>query len=203
MIIVDIEASGTDPNKSSLLSVGAVDFDNSDNRFYEECKIFDGAHVEGAALAVNGFTKKEITDSLKKTDREVVILFLDWLFKCKDWTLAGQNTSFDRDFLMYTAYRYHINWPLAHRTIDLHSIAYYHMVKRGVLPPQKNNHSAVNLDTILKYCGIEVQRGKHNTLEDALLEAEAFSRLFNEKPFIDEYAQYQIPWREKVDLVSP
>jgi DNA polymerase III epsilon subunit-like protein len=195
VIVVDVEASGTDPHKSSLLSIGAVDFRNPENRFYEECKIFDGAHVEEEALAVCGFTRAQILDPKKKTDGEVVKDFLDWLAKCPEWTLAGQNTSFDRDYLMYTAYRYHINWPLAHRTIDLHSVAYFHMIQNGIKPPLRNNHSAVNLDTILKYTGIDFQRKKHNALEDALLEAEALSRLFYNRVLLPEYKQFPIPWK--------
>lgn len=195
MIVVDVEASGVDSQKSSLLSIGAVDFNNPRNRFYEECRIFEGAHVEKEALDVCGFTKEQINDPSKQTDRELVEHFLEWLTKCKEWTLAGQNTSFDRDYLMHTAYRYHINWPLAHRTIDLHSIAYFHMVKNGIQPPLRNNHSAVNLDNILKYVGVTFTRSKHNALEDALLEAEALSRLFYDKPLIDEYRNFEIPWQ--------
>jgi DNA polymerase III epsilon subunit-like protein len=194
MIVVDVEASGVDPHKSSLLSVGAVDFKNPENRFYEECRIFDGAHIEDEALAVSGFTREQINDPNKKTDREVVLDFLAWLSKCPEWTLAGQNTSFDRDFLMYTAHRYHINWPLAHRTLDIHSIAYFHMVRRGVTPPLRNNHSAVNLDSIMKYVGMDVSRGKHNALQDALLEAEALSRFFYDKPLLVEFSKMPIPW---------
>src|SRR3989344_3812434 len=150
MIIVDVESSGVDPVKDSLISVGAIDFDNPKNRFYEECRIWDGAHVEDEALVVNGFTREQITDPKKQTDREVVEKFLKWVDSCKEHTLAGQNPSFDRDFLTYTAYRYHINWPLAHRTIDIHSIAYFHMIKHGTPIPIENKHSKINLTGIIK-----------------------------------------------------
>lgn len=198
MIVIDIESSGMDPQKSSLLSVGAVDLDNPENRFYEECRVFEGAHIEDEALKVNGFTKEQATDSQKQTDGEVVEKFLVWLKTCKEWTLAGQNTSFDRDFMMHTAHRYHINWPLAHRTIDLHSIAYAHMIGRGFAIPLKNNHSALNLDAILKYTGINFERKQHNALEDALLEAEALSRLLYGKILLAEFAEQKtFPTLEK------
>ena len=57
MIVVDVESSGVDAQKDSLVSVGAIDFDNPENRFYEECRIWDGAHVEKEALEINGFTR--------------------------------------------------------------------------------------------------------------------------------------------------
>lgn len=89
MIVVDVEASGVSPEKDSLVSVGAVDFSNPARRFYEECRIWDGAHIEDDALAVNGFSREQITDPKKKTDREVVIDFLAWLEQAEEKTLAG------------------------------------------------------------------------------------------------------------------
>ncbi len=193
MIIVDVETTGVDARLCSLLSVGAVDFDNPTNQFYEECYIFEGAHIEKEALPIAGFDEVAIRDVTKKTDREVVEAFLVWMKTCTEWTLVGQNPSFDRDFLQETAHRYHINWPLAHRTIDLHSVAYFHMKKRGISPPLKNNHSALNLDRILEYVGLPTRQKAHNALADAMLETEAFSRLLSGKNLLSEYAGYQIP----------
>ena len=98
-----------------------------------------------------------------------------------------------RAFLEETAHRYHVNWPLAHRTIDVHSIAYYHIKKRGIEPPQKNSHSALNLDRILKYVGLSARAKKHNALEDAKLEAEALSRLLYGKNLLTEYSSLSVP----------
>jgi len=190
MVIVDVEASGVSPEKDSLVSVGAVDFANPQNRFYEECRIWDGAHIEDEALAVNGFTREQITDPKRKTDREVVLAFLAWLEKIEEKTIAGHNPSFDRDFLQATAYRYHINWPLAHRTLDLHSICYFDMLQVGVEPPLTNGHSALNLDAVLRFVGIPEEPKPHNALTGALVETEAFGRLFYKKPFLDEFLKY-------------
>ncbi len=193
MIIVDVESTGVDAKLCSLLSVGALDFDNPQNQFYEECRIFEGAHVEKEALKINGFSVNQIRDVAKKTDREVVEAFLAWMKTCKEWTLAGQNPSFDRDFLQETAHRYHINWPLAHRTIDLHSVAYYQMLKLGKEIPRKNNHSALNLDRILEQAGLPTREQKHNALDDAKLEGEALSRLVYGRSLLPDYASFPIP----------
>ncbi len=187
MIFVDVEASGVDPHKDSLVSVGAIDFDNPLNIFYEECRIWEGAHVEKEALEINGFTREEITDPKKKTDREVVEDFLKWIEKCDNHTLAGQNPSFDRDFLEKTAHRYHLNWPLPHRTIDLHTVAYVKMIEGGITPPTDKKRSDLNLDKILDFVGIQARKGAHNALEDAKLEAEAFSRLVYGKKLLGEF----------------
>lgn len=219
MIVVDVEATGVDARLCSLLSVGAVEFERPENEFYMECYAFPGAHIEKEALKISGFTMEEIATPsqisplekgernlcasaseisvhqrlAKRTDREVVLAFLDWMKTCSEWTLAGQNPSFDRAFLEETAHRYHINWPLAHRTIDLHSVCYYHMKKRGVATPLRNNHSALNLDRIAKYVGLPTRENKHNALADAKLEAEALSRLLYGKNIVGEYAGYAIP----------
>lgn len=192
MIVVDVETTGVDTRRCSLLSVGALDFDNPTNQFYVECRAFDGAHVEKEALVISGFTAEQIRDTEKKTDREVVEEFLAWMKTCTEWTLAGQNPSFDRNFLEETAHRYHINWPLAHRTIDLHSVAYAEFLKMGKEIPRKNNHSALNLDRILTHVGLPTRAKKHNALLDAKLEAEAFSRLLHQKKLLSEYANFPL-----------
>ncbi|MEK7574718.1 MAG: 3'-5' exonuclease [Patescibacteria group bacterium] len=193
MIVIDVEASGVSPEKHSLVSVGAVDFANPENRFYAECRIWDGAHVEKEALAVNGFTHEQITDPTKKTDREVVLDFLAWAENISDKTIAGHNPAFDRDFLEATAHRYHINWPFAHRTIDLHSICYLDMIKRGVAIPSTHGHSALNSDAVLVYVGIPSEPRPHNALTGAIVETEAFGRLFYGKSYLNEFEKYPFP----------
>src|SRR3989344_5615496 len=154
MIVVDMESSGLDPSKNGLLSVGAVDFSNPSNTFYGECRLWEGGHIDPEGLAVNGFTEEEVRDAKKQTEGELVRAFLSWTETCPEKTIAGQNPSADRDFLRASAHRSHIDWQFAYRTIDLHSIAYYHMLKRGMEIPTKHEHSALSLDKILVYCGV-------------------------------------------------
>ena len=197
MIIVDTETTGMEVTKHALLSIGAIDLQNPDYIFYEECRIWEGAHVDDEALKINGFSKESITDSKKQSEKDTIEHFLKWIEGCSEHTLAGQNTSFDRDFLKSAVYRYHINWPFTYRVIDLYSVAYAHMISHGVTPPVKGKHSDLNLDKILVYCGIMFTRGVHNALEDAKLEAEALSRLFFGKGLLPEFAKFSIPWISK------
>lgn len=198
MIIVDIEATGTEPHKHSLLSIGAVDFANPDNQFYEECRMWDGAHIMDEALAVCGFSRESIIDPRKQTEKELVTHFLAWAAGCEEQTIAGQNPSGDRDFIKYGCERAHINWPLAYRVIDLHSVCYVHQIQKGIVPPVIHKHSALNLNAILGYVGItEAQPQPHNGLIDALLEAECFSRLINNESMFPQFKIYPIPWLAK------
>lgn len=194
MIIVDVESSGVEPAKHSILSIGAIDFLNPKNQFYGECRIWDGAHIMDEALAVNGFTREQITDTKKQTEKDLVKSFLAWVEILSEHTIAGQNPSFDRDFIHKALERYHLNWPLAYRTIDLHTVCYFHMVKRGVSPPIANKRTDLNSDKIMKYVGIPAEPHPHNALNGAKVAAEALSRLLYDKSLMEEFKDYPIPW---------
>lgn len=194
MIVVDIEASGTEYHKHSIVSIGALDFANPTNQFYDECCIWDGAHIMDEALEVCGFSREEVTDPSKKPESEIVRAFLGWAMEVPEHTLAGQNVSFDRDFLKAAAERAHLNWPLAYRTIDTHTLAYMHMVKRGLNVPTTEGRSALDLDAVLRYCGIPDEPTPHNALTGALSHAEIISRLLYDRKLLPDFEHYPIPW---------
>ncbi|MEX0917570.1 MAG: 3'-5' exonuclease [Candidatus Paceibacterota bacterium] len=196
MLVVDVEGSGTEPDIHSIVSIGALDLENPENRFYEECRIWDGAHIMEGALAVNGFTEAEITDPAKKTEGEIVTAFLEWSQHLGDRTLAGQNVSYDRNMLQAAAARAGLSWDLAYRTIDTHSLCYMHMVKAGKTPPIDPQHrrSALNLDAVLNYCGIPEEPTPHNALTGALCHGEVISRLLYGKALLPEFSEYPMPF---------
>lgn len=196
MIIVDIEASGTEHEKHSIVSIGALDFDNPENRFYKECRIWDGAHVMDEALEVNGFTKEQITDPNKKTEADIVAEFMEWSFSMADRTLVGQNVSFDRNFLMSAAQRAKLQFDLPYRTLDTHTMCWMHMIKSGLQVPIDPQHkrSMLDLDAILNYCGISEEPHPHNALTGALCHGEVTSRLIYGKKLLPEFAEFDIPW---------
>lgn len=195
MIVVDVEASGIDPQTHSIVSVGAIDFSNPTRQLYEECRIWDGAHVMEDALEVNGFSEAQIRDTAKQTEGELVHTFIAWALETPDRTLAGQNVSFDRDMLRAAATRAkHTEWPFAFRSIDTHTLAYMHHVKRGLSVPLAHNRSALDLDAILNYCGIPEEPTPHNALTGAKCHAEVISRLLYDKKLLPEFEAFPIPW---------
>lgn len=195
MITIDVEASGTDYEKHSIVSVGAVDFTNPARQFYEECRIWDGAHIMDDALVVNGFSEAEITDPQKKTEGELVEVLLAWIHETDDYTLAGQNVTFDRDFIQAAARRAAADYDLPYRIIDTHTLCYMHMVKRGMNIPFAKHHTALDLDAILRYCGVPEEPSPHNALTGALCHAEVVSRLLYDKKLLPEFELYEIPWK--------
>lgn len=200
MLIVDVEASGTEYAKHSIVSLGALDLSNPSNRFYEECRIWDGAHVMDEALVVNGFTKAQITDPKKQSEADLIHAFLHWSQSVGERTLGAQNVSFDRDFLRAAAMRAgHTEWPFSYRTIDVHTLAWMHMVNHGLQPPidPLKHHSALDLDATLEYCGIPAEPDPHNALTGALSHAEVIARLLYGRKLLPEFTQYEIPWKVK------
>lgn len=193
MIIVDVETTGPNPQKHSIISIGAVDFLNPENQFYQECRIWDGAEILKEALQLAGFSKEQVKSKNKKPLKETVKDFLLWTKNSKSKLLAGQNTSFDRDFIKTSAKRYEIKEGFGYRTIDLHSICHAHYLKREITPPCKNKKSDLNLDKILNYVGLPEEPKPHNALTGAKMEAETLSRLIYKKSLLKEFKRFSIP----------
>ncbi|MEX0931362.1 MAG: 3'-5' exonuclease [Candidatus Paceibacterota bacterium] len=193
MIVVDVEATGTEPGIHGLVSIGAIDLDKPERQFYEECHIDEGIHVMKEALRINGFSEQELYDISKPSEEEIVTAFISWALDTSDHTIAGQNPSFDRDFIRAGAKRYHIDWPLAYRTVDLHSVCVTHMLERKKELPIEKERSALTSDAIFSYVGLPAEPHPHNALVGAQMEAEAFSRLFWGKKLLPDFERYDMP----------
>ncbi len=192
MIVVDIESTGIEAFKHSIVSIGAVEFENPKNRFYEECRIWQGAHVMKESLEFLSLTEMDVKDPNKPPVAEVLKRFIKWALARSEHTFAGQNPSFDRDFLKVEAERNHLDWPFAHRTIDLHSVCYAHMIKRNIAPPIENHRSALNSDKISIYVGIKPEARPHKAINGALQASECLSRLLYGKTLLQEFAKFPL-----------
>ncbi len=198
MIVLDVEASGLNPKADSIVSIGALDSENQANRFYGECRVWEGAHMHEEALAINGFTKESLTDVDKQTEAELVNAFVAWALEIEsDRTLAAQNVSFDFSFIEAACDRAEIHFPFAKRTLDVHSLVWMHMSVNNVTPPLLHNHSAISLDSALTYCGLPSETKPHNALTGALAHAEVISRVAYNKLLLPEYSTFPIPWMNK------
>jgi DNA polymerase III epsilon subunit-like protein len=196
MIVLDIEATGTNPLKHSVLSIGAIDFDRPERRFYGECRMWEGAHIMEGSLEVNGFTEAEARDEHKISEAELVTQFMEWTQECADRTLSGQNVSFDRAYVVAACERTHTSCDLPYRTLDTHTMCYMHMIKAGLAPtidPQ-HRHTNLNLNTVLNYCGVPSEPNPHNALTGAMCHAEVACRLLYGRALLPEFQQYPLPW---------
>lgn len=196
MIAIDIEASGVDYLKNSIVSIGAIDLDDKDKVFFGECRVWEGSHVSEDTALFLQTTEEELRDPKKQSEGELVEKFMRWIDSVNDRTLLGQNVSFDRDFLKAACGRIHHEWPLAYRTIDTHTLCYMHYVKRGLKPPfnEEKHRTAIDLDAILVYCGIPEEPVPHNALTGAKSHAEVAYRLLYDKKLLPDFDQFDIPW---------
>lgn len=196
MIVIDAEFSGLNPHKHSILSLGAVEYERPENRFYEECRIWDGAHVMREALLMNDFDEENIRDEKKQTEGQLLEKFFNWARDVSDHTLAGHSPHFDLNFIQEATSRWKLNFPLAQRTIDLHTICWMHMKQKGVEVPLSSGRSALNSDFVFTYTGLPEEPKPHNALNGALFNTEALSRLLEKRNLITDFTRYQIPWEK-------
>lgn len=197
MIVLDVESSGLVPEKHSILSLGALDLEDPTNQFYEECQVWEGAEIEDEALAINGFSREEVMGqgSNKQTEAGLIASFVAWAMdRPKDRTLAAQNVTFDRLFVEAACKRAGLESPFAHRTIDVHSLVWLHMVERGITPPTKNSHSGIDLTAALSYVGVPEEPKPHNALTGAYCHAEVISRIAYTKKLLPDFSSFDIPW---------
>jgi DNA polymerase III epsilon subunit-like protein len=193
MIVLDIETTGTDPRRHSIIEVGAIDFDSPDNYFNEGCQVWDGSEIDKKALEINGFTLNEIHDQTIFTQKELISRFMIWADKIEDKTIAGQNVDFDINFLNESSKRCGLNLSLGKRKVDQHSLVYAHFLKRSISPPLKDGFSDLNSDLIMNYVGLPAEPKPHRAINGARFEAEALSRLLYGRPMFDEFSGYAIP----------
>ena len=87
MVIIDIETTGLNPKKHSILEIGALDFNNPTNQFYQKCRIFDGAEIDPKALMVNGYNDSQLKDLNRITLEELIVSFIDWIKEIDNKTI--------------------------------------------------------------------------------------------------------------------
>lgn len=177
----------------TILSIGAIEFSNPDNRFYKEGRVAKNDPVSDEALRFNGFTKEQIYDSAKPSEQELVSSFFAWLGQFADQTIAGQNVDFDRRFLDAKAKKYGLATQIGKRVVDMHTLAYTRYMQLGLPIPLANDSSNINTDTIFQFVGLKARPGTHSALEDAKLEAETFSRLLFGRNLLVEYKTFAVP----------
>ena len=144
MIVVDVETTGLDPQKHSIVSLGAVDFNDPSRNFYSECAPWVGAEIDPIALKINGFTKEELLDSRRKSLKMVMLEFLEWIQPCKNKVLVGENVFFDRDMLNTAFEKSAISFRFPSRIIDLHSLSCIYHLQQGKMFPTDNGKSILN-----------------------------------------------------------
>jgi DNA polymerase III epsilon subunit-like protein len=181
VIVADIETTGMSPKRNSIVSIGAVEFENPDNTFYGECRVEEGLEMDPVSFQINGFTVKQVTDRRKPQGEALLRKFSSWVEKIDERTLAGDNIWFDTGFLKEKMRKSGIKWPFRGEPVELHEIS------------PINEGMPWSLDIVLRIVGMPERKCAHNALDDAMLTAEAISRLAFGKVLIKKYARHKVP----------
>jgi DNA polymerase III epsilon subunit-like protein len=193
MIAIDIEATGLDPHKCSIVSLGAVDMKNPENQFYGECRVADDALIFDEAMAVNGFTREQIKDPSKPTVAEMLKEFIAWAEPIESVILAGHNVRFDINWMFAAFEKAGLDWPFGYRTFDSHTVAYTSHVQLRKPFPMYKGQPKLNLNNSLLYVGCPQEPDPHNALTGAQCCAEVSYRILYGKQLLDMFKTYPVP----------
>jgi len=204
-IVLDFETSGLDLNTSGIWQIGAIDLNNPDEFFLEEGRIDEDDLIDNNALEVVGKTEEELRDKNKQSQKQLFEMFLSWFEKRTSKNFLCQNPQWDVSWLIIRIKKYGLRRNFHHRSFDLHSIAqikYKEVMGEFLID---NDHSGMNLSSILGFCGLKekrkimknekvIQEGKpHDALEDCKLEGECFSRLVYGENIFPEFKEFEVP----------
>lgn len=199
MIVLDVETTGLNAWRASLVSLGAVQLEQPSHTFYEECRVPVEADVNDAALEVNGFSRDELYQESKQSEDALVRSFSRWCDQLEDHTFAGLNHHLDLMFIMAAGQTdigigQESSGVIPKRIVDLHSVCVCHMARQGYELPVEHGYSAVSSHRVYEYVGIPMEPTPHHALNGAMWEAEALSRLLYDTILFDQFLRYPIPW---------
>jgi DNA polymerase III epsilon subunit-like protein len=210
MIVLDIETSGINTGDCGIWQIGAIELENPNNYFIEEARIDDEDVVTKSALVVTGKTEKELRDTKKQPQKQLIIDYLEWVSKIKEKMFLGQNVGWDINFIQNKCIKYNImelfRKVQSQRSIDLHTLAQERYKQlNGFYFLDEKGKSKMDLTSILAFCGIpdkrievreskKIREGKpHEALEDCRLEGECYWRLAYGKNLFHEFKKFKIP----------
>jgi DNA polymerase III epsilon subunit-like protein len=195
MIVVDVETTGLNPRKNSIVSIGAVNFENPKEQFYGECRPWIGAALNDQALSINGFSKEYLKNN-KKSHNKLILEFAEWMDgQVENQIIGGHNPFFDTGFLTYSYNKCKIKPTFGHRIVDLHSICYAKILN-DIKLQNKSSVDKLHLTSndIFNYVGLYDEPNPHNGLTGAKMEAESLSRLILHKNLLEEFKKFEIPY---------
>lgn len=183
LAIIDLETSGTNPSKHSILEIGIIPLQDEKESFHVYIKPTKKIHwSKYAKVNFEKYSENWEKHAVPpKTAIELLTKYLNRNFGDSKVTLIGHNIAFDLSFLKKLAYDAKLDEipQISHRAIDTYTLLY-------ILQSQdKIPELALNSDGAFKYFNIEPnEKDRHTALGDAIATKELFKRvtkLLNEK----------------------
>ncbi|MEM0201437.1 MAG: exonuclease domain-containing protein [Candidatus Micrarchaeaceae archaeon] len=192
--VLDIETTGLNPNKCAILSVGIISYSDRINEFYKEYYPFEGAEVMEAGMKINGFELDKMNRSSESGPKNVVEDVRSFLKTNRCNVTAGQNPSFDRNFVNAYAERYNSDFMIPIWMLDLHSVCMGYMIRNGIEIPRKPDGGLfLSGDAIMEFVGLGAEPKPHNALNGAKYEFEALCRILYGESVLPDFSDRPVP----------
>lgn len=185
-IVVDVETTGLDSHKHSVIEIGAIAFDDNEEltypvevaRYTGKMGVDEYTTIDAEALQVNG---RKFIEDVSNGDKELISLvwqgFAQWLIKyaTPGCTIIGHNIQFDLDFLIKGADKAGIDLKriLGKNKVDTKQVATF-LKDSGVINPDN-----LRLITLWNYFFLEDPKtgnkeNPHNALQDAFMTSQIY-----------------------------
>lgn len=182
ILFLDLETTGVDENKHSIIEIAAKFYVNGQLRDTFESKTATyNQEVDLGALGVNNFTIKEILSH--PPSPEVAYALAEFLVNVKKNKgkgpiyLCGHNVAFDEKFLDRFLAIHSITGlhsVLGHKKLDTATLAIA-LIDAGVLNPEKTS-----LEYLAKELGISLEgRNLHKAMDDVDLTIEVYYKMLD------------------------
>lgn len=174
LVVLDLETSGVNPNKHSVLEIGICPISDKIPSFH--------AYVKTPNIIWSDYARKNFSNFAEKWEKqaippaaaiEALDNYLKENFKHKA-TLIGHNIGFDISFLKKLAYEAELDEipRISHRAIDTHTLLY------ALHLQNKIPSNALTSDGAFSYFEIEVPtKDRHTALGDAIATKELFKKI--------------------------
>ncbi len=185
LIIIDVETTGTNPEKGSIIQLGAVIFSKEgyikDGDFSAYIKPYTPEWTEGAYKVHKieySYLQKNGSDLI-----EVLTRFENWVagnqFRIDqlkwEYNLAQWSCGFDVSFLCNAYKKVNKEFPFYYRAFDIASIVRFELAKKGKLRMKSGENICAN------ELGIKIETNKlHDALYDAKLSGLMLEKLVKE-----------------------
>jgi DNA polymerase III epsilon subunit-like protein len=174
LVALDVETSGLNPQKHSILRISAMRIDSGES-YDVWVKPEKGTYGDKSSLQKTGID----TEKLKEEGvplRDALVGLQKFLGGSGPHILAGCNAAFDVDFVECGCRRYGLRPPFGGKRIDLQTMAYVAHECGRIQLGHKDGVLDLRFDSIAKACGIERGKGADRNPTDVEIVRECFAR---------------------------
>lgn len=156
LVLLDVETSGLNPRKHSLLRVSAKRL--SDGKVFDSwVKPEAGSYGDKKSLERTGIDTAKLSQEAPPLP-EVLKKLSKFLSESGPHILSGCNVAFDVDFIEAGCRKYGLRPPFGGKRVDLQTVAFVAHECGKISLPQKNGAVDLSFNAIAGACGISRQK---------------------------------------------